>query len=66
MKHHEITGKDAVHPFAFVQSSDPVADPENEVAPGKAWFDLDTNRLKIRNDTDDGWIFVGAAVEEIS
>lgn len=49
VKHHELTAPLAIHPFAFVQSSDPALDPLNEVTDGKAWIDTSAgNALKIR------------------
>lgn len=62
MKHYEITGPSAVHPFCFGGSTDPSLDADNEVAPGKAWLDdtdPDAPVLKVRNEADDGWISLG-------
>lgn len=59
MKHQDITGFMAVHPFAFVGASDPASDPDNEVAANKAWIDTSGGAgnytLKVRNSSDDGW-----------
>lgn len=64
MQHHELTGAFAIHPVTFVQSTDPVGDPNNHVAARKLWLDTGNgNALKIRNETNTGWttIFTGAA-----
>lgn len=63
MRHHDLTGRGAIHPFAFIGATDPSLDADNEVAPGKAWIDTsgDDPVLKVRNATDDGWDTVGGA-----
>lgn len=59
MLHHEIEGPLAIHPFAFVQSTDPALDADNHVAAGKAWIDTGSaNTLKIRNEANSAWIIV--------
>lgn len=63
MKHHQLTGHSAIHPFAFVQDTDPALDPDNHVTAYKAWIDTSSgNALKIRNATNTAWdtIFAGA------
>lgn len=63
MKHQDLTGRGAVHPFAFVQATDPALDPDNAITRRKAWVDTSAgNALKIRNETNDGWttILAGA------
>lgn len=58
-KHRDITGIDAVHPFAYMQATDPAEDEDNEVAAGKAWIDTSGGPggwvLKVRNANNDGW-----------
>lgn len=57
--HHDLVGKYAVHPFAFVGDDDPADDPENEVTAYKAWIDTSVgNALKIRNATNTAWLTV--------
>lgn len=56
MRHNDLTGYVAIHPFAFIGATDPASDPDNEVSAGKAWIDTSTGFvLKVRNATDDGW-----------
>lgn len=55
MQHHELTGKWAIHPVAFVQADDPANDPTNYVTARKLWLDTNGNALKIRNETNTGW-----------
>lgn len=57
--HHELDGPNAVHPFAFVQSTDPAANPDNHVTARKAWIDTGNgNALKVRNDANTAWFTV--------
>lgn len=57
--HHELDGALAVHPFAFVQSTDPALDADNHVTAHKAWIDTGNgNTLKVRNDTNTAWLTV--------
>jgi len=63
--HQDLTGRGAVHPFAFVQSTDPSLDPTNSVAPNKAWVDISAAPivLRIRNSTNTAWTaLLGAPV----
>ena len=54
--HHQLTGKFAVHQFAFVQNTDPALDPDNEVLAYKAWIDTSSgNALKVRNAANTAW-----------
>lgn len=49
--HDELTGDDAIHPAAYIQSADPGA-----VGADKLWFDTTSGYvLKKRNATNDGW-----------
>ena len=57
--HHDLTGKYAVHPFAFVQATDPALDAANQVTAHKAWIDTSVgNALKIRNASNTAWTTV--------
>lgn len=57
--HHQLTGRFAVHPFAFVQTTDPALDIANQVGPGKAWIDTASgNALKVRNPANTAWLNV--------
>lgn len=55
--HQDLVAPYSVHPFAFVQSTDPSLDPTNGVAANKAWVDTSVSPtlLKIRNGTNSGW-----------
>lgn len=67
--HQELTGRAAIHPFAFVQSTDPALDATNEVAANKAWIDTSIgNALKIRNAANTSWItlLAGGAVDSFT
>lgn len=56
MRHSDLTGYVAVHPFAFIGATDPALDADNEVATGKAWVDTSSGFvLKVRNSDNDGW-----------
>lgn len=56
MNHNELTGKFAVHPFAFVGATDPAADATNGVTANKAWIDTSVApTLKVRNATNTAW-----------
>lgn len=65
MRHHDLTGRGAIHPFAFIGSTDPSLDSDNEVDVGKAWIDTSGANpiLKYRNATDDGWDVVASAMD---
>jgi len=64
-KHQDLSGRSAVHPFAFVQSTDPSLDAENDVGPYKAWIDTSTgNTLKIRNAANTDWLIVFAGASQ--
>lgn len=68
-KHQELTGRSAVHPFAFVQATDPALDANNDVGPYKAWIDTSTgNTLKIRNAANTDWltVFAGASQADLT
>lgn len=66
-KHHELTGGHAIHPFAYVQDTDPSLDADNYVAAKKAWVDTSSgNVLKIRNDSNTGWIIIVAGGAGVS
>lgn len=55
-KHHELVEPFAIHPAAFVGSTDPATDPDNDVQVGAFWVDTTSGfALKKRNATDDGW-----------
>jgi len=60
VKHHEITGKSAVHQPWYVGATDPALDPENEVSAFKGWYDTAEQRLKFRNSDNTEWRNVGA------
>jgi hypothetical protein len=53
--HKNLTGDEAIHPAAYITSSDPGA-----VGADKLWIDTTTDPpvLKRRNSADDGWIDV--------
>ena len=55
VQHSNLTGSAAVHPAAYVSSSDPGA-----VGANKLWIDTTTAsyRLKIRNATNAAWVTV--------
>jgi hypothetical protein len=56
MRHHDLTGRGAIHPFAFIGATDPALDADNEVTIGKAWIDTSAGFvLKVRNAGNDGW-----------
>lgn len=55
--HHELSGKFAVHPFAFVQDTDPAIEASNFVTAGKGWVDTSVgNVLRIRNAANTAWV----------
>jgi hypothetical protein len=56
--HRNLTGAEACHQSAYVQSTDPGA-----VGALKAWIDTSTTPAthRVRNAANDGWIVVGAA-----
>lgn len=60
LEHKDITGADAVHPAAYIQTADP-----GIVGPGKAWLDTTGGAgayvLKIRNTGDTAWDIAGIA-----
>lgn len=59
MNHNQLTGKFAVHPFAFVGATDPAADAANGVTANKAWIDTSgTPTLKIRNSGNTAWLTI--------
>lgn len=53
--HKNLTGDEAIHQAAYIQSSDPGA-----VGADKLWIDTTTDppQLKRRNSSDDGWVTV--------
>lgn len=59
-KHHQISGKSAVHQPWFVGPTDPALDPANEVTAFKGWYDTAEERLKFRNSSNTEWRYVGA------
>lgn len=59
MSHKTTTGAEAIHPVAFVSDTDPSLDSDNHVTARKQWFDTTVNRMKVRNEDNDDWIFVG-------
>lgn len=65
IKHQDLTGRSAIHPFAFIQNTDPSLVADNAVTAKKAWID-NTNPaspiLKVRDDTNTSWITVIAGV----
>lgn len=56
--HNELTIPGAVHPFAYVQSTDPALDGANGVAAYKAWIKSDDNSLWYRNAGNTAWVAV--------
>lgn len=57
--HHELVPPFSIHPIAFVGGTDPSLDADNFVTARKWWLDTgDGNALKVRNDTNDGWLTV--------
>lgn len=69
IKHQDLTGRGAVHPFAFVQDTDPTLNPDNHVTAFKAWIDTSSsNALKIRNAGNTAWLtaIAGAAQASVS
>lgn len=63
MRHSDLTGYVAIHPFAFIGATDPASDPDNEVSAGKAWIDTALGFvLKVRNATNDDWVAVTVLV----
>lgn len=66
-KHQDLTGRGAVHPFAFVQGTDPSLDPDNAVDANKAWIDTSSGAtLKIRNAANNAWLEVLAGEPQVS
>lgn len=59
MRHYDIEGAAAVHPFCYVQATDPALDPDNGVTSQKAWFDTLEERVKIRNADNTFWLYLG-------
>lgn len=59
-KHHELTSPNAIHPAAFVGTTDPSLDPNNFVTANKLWIDTTAGiyTWKIRNVTNTAWITV--------
>lgn len=65
--HYALTGPNAVHPFAFVQGTDPALDSSNHVSAYKAWIDTaNGNTFKIRNADNNGWITVVSGSSQVS
>src|SRR5689334_3748933 len=55
IEHKDLTGDDAIHPAAYVQSSDPGA-----VGAKKLWIDTTSGYVvKKRKDDDSGWDTLG-------
>lgn len=62
MRHNDLTGYVAIHPFAFIGATDPASDPDNEVDTGKAWIDTTSGFvLKVRNATNDDWDVIASS-----
>lgn len=63
VRHQDMTGRGAIHPFAFVGATDPALDADNAVGPYKGWLDT-TNPsvpvLRVRNGTNDAWLTIGS------
>lgn len=61
VRHQDMTGRGAIHPFAFVGATDPALDADNAVGPYKGWLDT-TNPsvpvLRVRNAANDAWLTV--------
>lgn len=58
MIHSNITGVNAIHPFAYVQSTDPALVPANNVTAYKAWLDTSTTpaTFRYRNAANTAWL----------
>jgi hypothetical protein len=54
--HNNLTGAAAIHPSAYIQTSDPGA-----VGANKSWYDSTTTPYvhNVRNPTNTGWVTVG-------
>jgi hypothetical protein len=60
--HNNLTGAAAVHPSAYIQSTDPGA-----VGANKSWYDSATSPYthKVRNATNTAWVAVGISASSL-
>lgn len=59
MRHQDLEQPAAIHIPWFVSATDPALDPDNEVTAYKAWWDLTSQRIKIRNTGNTEWRLLG-------
>jgi len=60
MRHQDDVEPSCIHQIAFHSDVDPSFDPENEVGPGKLWYDTAVNKLKFRTADNSQWMPLGA------